>query len=70
MRYGKPIKYFLFLLSSDTVIFIEKVEEFGLWFFQRSVSAGFKISEIRKYSFFKFLGVGDRSTECEKAICK
>jgi len=34
MGNGEPIEDFLFLLGSDAVVFVEKIEEFGLGFFE------------------------------------
>ena len=68
MRDGEPIKDFLFLLRSDAVVLVEEVEELGFGFFEGSVGAGLEISKIREYSFFKFFGVDDGTTEGEEPI--
>ena len=70
MRDGEPIEYLLLLLGSDAVVFIEEVEKLGLRFFQRSVSARFQISQIRKDALFELFGVDDGTAKRLKAICQ
>ena len=67
---GKPVKDFLFLLGSNAVVLVEEVEELGLWFFQRSVCAGFEVTEIGEDALFEFLCIRNRATKGEKAVCQ
>lgn len=67
---GKPIEDFLFLLGSNAVVFVEEVEELGLWFFQRSVCAGLEVTEIGEDAFLEFLCIRNGSTKSEKPVCQ
>lgn len=67
MRDAVPVEHLLLLLSSDAVVFVEKVQERTLGLFQGRVCTGFEIPEIREDAFLKFLGILHRSTKCLEA---
>lgn len=70
VRHGEPIEHLLLLLGSYAVVLIEEVEKLGLRFFQRSVGAGFQISQIREDALFELFGIDDGTAERLKAICQ
>lgn len=58
-----PVKHLLLLLGSDTVVFVQKVEERTLRFFQSRIGASLEVSQIGKDTLLKLLGVFDGATE-------
>jgi len=67
MRYAVPVEDLLLLLSANTVVLVQEVEEGAFRLFQRSVSARLEVSQVREDALFKFLRVLDRAAECLEA---
>lgn len=63
MWHAVPVEHLLLLLSPDAVVLVEEVEEGALGLFQRSIRAGFQVSQIREDAFFELLGVLDGSAK-------
>ena len=63
MRHAIPIENLLFLLRSNAVVLVHKVEERTLGFLERCIGPGLEVSQIREDAFLEFLGVLDRTPE-------
>lgn len=63
MWHAIPIEHLLFLLCSDAVVLVQEVEEWALWFFERSVGAGLQIAQVGEDAFLKFLGILHRAAK-------
>jgi hypothetical protein len=57
----------LFLLGSNAIVLVKEIKECTLWFFQRRIRTGFKVSQVGEDAFFELFRILDRSPERLKA---
>jgi len=67
MRDTVPVKDLLLLLSSNTVVLVQEVEEGTLWLFERCICARLEVPQVGEDALFEFLRVLHWSAESLEA---